>query len=150
MKRADGPTPAGGAYSEARAFDLSGTETEDFNGAAYIRIDECTADGTVIRRTHAGHIVDRPEDRVGVAVSTESAAEANDPYNTDLTKGTWDVRRASDQKPVDNLVDLVETLFPNRRSDAELRQDLASFTVVPAFEAAPPALRREVEDFLAG
>lgn len=150
MKRINGPTPAGGSYSEARAFDASGVEIDDFVAATYVRIDECAPDGTVLLRTHAGHIVDRVEDQNTVAAATETTGEANDPYNTDLTKEVWDVRRAGDQALVEDLADLVETLFPGRPDDQALRRDLAAFTVVPAFQAAPEKLRRQVQEFIAG
>jgi hypothetical protein len=51
MERTEGPTPSGGAYSEAHFFD------DDMNpvskeSATQIIIRECSKDGTLINTTH--------------------------------------------------------------------------------------------------
>ena len=49
--RADGPTPNGGAYSEAFFYDADGNPT-DPDRATRVMINECREDGTVIFTTY--------------------------------------------------------------------------------------------------
>lgn len=50
MKRIDGPTPAGGAYSEIWYFDSNDNVVDEKEATTFI-IRECAKDGTLIKTT---------------------------------------------------------------------------------------------------
>ena len=52
-ERVDGPTPAGGAYSELYKLDCSGNLAKSENDVVEYRILEKTADGTLLKTTYA-------------------------------------------------------------------------------------------------
>lgn len=67
-RRVNGPTPAGGAYSEACYYvqDARGNRrAAEEQDATYVEITEYSADGTVLHRTYAltgrGRLATTPE-----------------------------------------------------------------------------------------
>lgn len=148
--RAEGPTPAGGAYSVAVGLDATGEETDDLPSAHTVVITEYDEDGQQIARTYAGHVVDTDEDARRAGATLAGWGEAQDPDAADMGKETWDVRSPATQLPVETLTDLLDALGWGAMSRFGLRSALANLTVSPSWNAAPEGLRRQVEEFLAG
>lgn len=141
--RREGPTPGGGDYSVARGYDAAGLETDDLARASMVVIEEWTADGALVKRTRAGHFADSPADVRPGFDAPDSVGTANDPWNSELTKGTWDVRRHGDQEPVQTLDELYEALQWDLLPPEERRTALANLMTMPSFAAAPAGLKAE-------
>lgn len=147
VTRIVGATPAGGTYSIAVGFDSAGIEIDDLNAAAFVVITEYNEQDEVLLRTTAGIIVDSIEDRDALFAALEGD-DSIDPDSTDMGKDTWDVRRPSDQKPVDNMADFIAVMQWNVETPEMRRNFIANFTILPAWNAAPQSLKDEVNQYL--
>lgn len=136
--RSDGPTPAGGAYSEAHLTDATGQPTDDPTEAFGVEIVEYDADGQEIARTYGR--TDYPI----VGVDGDNDAEDTD------AKGMWDVTVSVDGivKIVDHLDELRIVLDADVTGERVFRATIASMLTIPSWANAPQSLKDETYAWL--
>lgn len=137
-ERADGPTPAGGAYSLAVWFDVTGTEVSSASDAAYGEITEYDDNDQVIQRTYMGNLIDGKQ--AGFMGPTTPGGEANDPLTNFHGGLTWDVW--VDGEPADNIQSLVKAL--KLTSYEDLREWALTAMELPMWDVMPPVLQHDL------
>jgi len=139
--RTEGPTPAGGAYAEAYWWDDSGEEVAP-GDAVSGEIIEYDVDDLELRRTYVG----------GEAAAWDTSSSFDAPLELESQDGpklTWDLWADDFTRPVTTFVDLQGALGWLALDPPALFEAASRFLELPAWGAAPAALKAEVYAWLA-
>jgi hypothetical protein len=144
MKTFTGPTPSGGDTCTAWFYDKYGGEVDgDDDAVETIEIVE-TRDDVVLAR----HYLERG---TATPVFDDPLTAVGEPDEVDSTKMTWDLwikDDAGQYKLIDTLDELLRGFNLDDKPLAVQRAEVASMTVLPSFEAAPPELTAEIAAWL--
>lgn len=137
----------GAIRSELRGYDKSGLESEDPASAEVIVITEWDSDGNLVWSTTAG--AQSLDGQAAWDPMPPAAGEYNDPWNTELGKGTWDVWVEDNSRLVETLDELYRTLgWAETKDEAERVLSLANLVTLPSWEAAPARLKAQAAQVL--
>ena len=129
---------------EAHAVDVAGNPVEVNDPRAVAGEFYDTETG---QRTYFTSLVAENDDAYPSAAMAD-ADEALDPENQDAPyKGTWDIM-GLDQEPVETLNGLISALGWDSLDEREQRSQLCILLGLPAWDAAPAALKEEAYAWL--